>query len=673
MILAQRERPGNMRLFSKYSLFTAVFWSLLSVWIQANDRLISDSWESRSIDGNMVRWDSRAKGHVFCFLGCECPVARFYASKLSALHGDLTEKGIRFIAVMSNQHDSEADILRFQKELEIPFPILRDAGQTLAARWKATRTAEVVVLDPRGEVVYRGRVDDQVSPGIKRPEAKQHDLRDSLLELIEKGETHVASTSPVGCLITFERKVEGHSKLTFNGEIGRIFNKHCYDCHRRGDIGPFDISVYEEVRGWADMICEVIDNGRMPPWHANKEHGKFMNARSMSLEEIEKVKRWVSEGSPLGSASEGVPWKEVDSGWRLPKEPDLIVSMRDRPYRIPAEGTVDYQYFVVDPKLTEDKWVDAAQVIPGNLSVVHHAIVFIRPPDGTPFSGTSWLTAYVPGQRVSGFPSGHARFVPAGSKFVFQMHYTPNGTEQLDVTQLGISFVDTSSVTHEVTTIMGIDQSFEIPPHANHYMVHGNVRVPQKDAVLLAVSPHMHLRGKAFQLRSYTSRGESKILLDVPRYDFNWQHTYEFEEPVPFSSIDRLEFDVVFDNSEGNPSNPDPEQFVMWGDQTWEEMAVAFFEIATPRNSEMKRDRTVRSRQNPSVDIQSAAAVTDDAASKWADNYIRRFDRDRNGILEKSEVSDLVRVYSFHLIDQNGDERLTRDELVRSFEARRGR
>ncbi|MBU6174503.1 MAG: alkyl hydroperoxide reductase, partial [Planctomycetes bacterium] len=186
-------------------------------------------------------------------------------------------------------------------------------------------------------------------------------------------------------------------------------------------------------------------------------------------------------------------------------------------------------------------------------------------------------------------------------------------------------------------------------------------------------SPHMHLRGKAFQLRSYTSRGESKILLDVPRYDFNWQHTYEFEEPVPFSSIDRLEFDVVFDNSEGNPSNPDPEQFVMWGDQTWEEMAVAFFEIATPRNSEMKRDRTVRSRQNPSVDIQSAAAVTDDAASKWADNYIRRFDRDRNGILEKSEVSELVRVYSFHLIDQNGDERLTRDELVRSFEARRGR
>lgn len=673
MILDHRERLGIMRLFSKYSLLVAVFWSLLSVWIRANDRLISDAWESKSIDGNMVRWDSRAKGHVFCFLGCECPVARFYASRLSALHSDLKERGIRFVAVMSNQHDSEADILRFQKELEIPFPILRDAGQTLAAGWKATRTAEVVVLDSRGQVAYRGRVDDQMSPGIKRPEAKQHDLRDALVELIEIGETHVASTSPVGCLITFERKVEGRSQSTFSGEIGRIFNKHCYDCHRRGDIGPFDISVYEEVRGWADMICEVIDNGRMPPWHANKEHGKFLNARSMSLEEIEKVKRWVLEGSPLGSTSEGLPWKAVDSGWRLPKQPDLIVAMRDRPYRIPAEGAVDYQYFVVDPKLTEDKWVDAAQVIPGNASVVHHAIVFIRPPDGTAFNGTSWLTAYVPGQRVSGFPSGHARFVPAGSKFVFQMHYTPNGTEQLDVTQLGVSFVDASSVTHEVTTIMGIDQSFEIPPHANHHLVHGNVRIPQKDAVLLAVSPHMHLRGKAFQLRSYASRGEQKILLDVPRYDFNWQHTYEFEEPVPFSSIDRLEFDVVFDNSESNPSNPDPEQFVMWGDQTWEEMAVAFFEIATPRSSEMKRDRTVRSRQTPSVDIRSAVDIPDDAASKWADNYIRRFDRDRDGILEKSEVSDLIRVYSFHLIDQNGDELLTRDELVRSFEARRGR
>src|SRR5581483_5875234 len=203
--------------------------------------------------------------------------------------------------------------------------------------------------------------------------------------------------------------------------------------------------------------------------------------------------------------------------------------------------TVEYQYFVVDPHVDEDRWVCAAQVIPGSRATVHHCIVFIRPPDGSDVRGVGYLTGYVPGQRSFTLPTGYARKLPAGSKLVFQMHYTPNGIDQDDLTQIGINFLDESDVTHEVFTLIGINQDFEIPPQTADFAVHSAVEWFPRRAELLAIVPHMHVRGKAFEARSRVD-GKSHVLLDVPRYDFNWQHVYELSEPLPLKQIEKLEF-----------------------------------------------------------------------------------------------------------------------------------
>jgi hypothetical protein len=629
-------------------------------------------WSAASVDGKTYQWKIESKSQVFCFLGCECPVARFYATRLASLYREYNQQGIDFVGVMSNRHDSKEDVIRFATELSIPFPLILDSDQQIAKSLNASRTAEIVVLDSQSSIVYRGRVDDQMSPGVKRAAAKNEELRDLLAGITSGKKLSLPNTTPVGCLITFDRKLESTSDVSYCKDVAPIFYKHCYECHRAGDIGPFDIADFDEVKGWAEMIGEVVANRRMPPWHASAGHVPLRNQRSMQPDELETIQRWVAAGSPYGNKADLPELPSLRQGWLLAREPDLVVSMRNKPYNIPADGTVDYQYFVVDPKITEDKWVNAAQVIPGNAGVVHHAIVFIRPPDGEKFQGISWLTAFVPGQRPSAFPDGLARRIPAGSKLVFQMHYTPNGIEQTDLTKIGMTFVDPGTLTHEVSTIIGIDQSFEIAPNEANHMVSREVRLPSRDSILLAVSPHMHLRGKSFQLRAKGQDHKTSILLDVPQYDFNWQHTYEFESPLHTSQLDSLEFEVAFDNSVNNPFNPNPNEYVMWGDQTWEEMAVAFFEIATPLASKESEPTTRKGRNRESL-AKNESSETGSAALEWAKEYMRRFDKNGDGRVALSETNDLIRRYSFNTIDKNGDGFLTSDELVKSFEGRRGR
>ncbi len=340
----------------------------------------------------------------------------------------------------------------------------------------------------------------------------------------------------------------------------------------------------------------------------------------------------------------------------MTRSPDLVVQMRKTPYAIPAEGTVDYQYFVVDPQLKEDKWISEAQVVPGNPGVVHHAIVFIRPPDGVDFRGVSWLTAYVPGQRQHVMPVGSGRRIPAGSKFVFQMHYTPNGTPQNDLTKVGMVFVDEASVKNEVVTLMAINQEFEIPPQVADHPVSAKLRRLPKGGQLLAVSPHMHVRGKSFEL-FMKQAGQQRTLLNVPRYDFNWQHTYELAEPLSLDSVDGIEFLARFDNSSGNPVNPNPNEVVTWGDQTWEEMAVAFFEVSQPLENG-RADRTKQLTEEEKLAKQQAA-------ERFADEFLSRLDTNRDGHVHFDETPISIQRYSFHRFDNNGDRQIDRDELVK--------
>jgi peroxiredoxin len=637
------------------------------------DAALPPELPATTVTGAAVDPEPAAVCRVFCFLGVECPVARLYASRLEELVTRYRDRGVQFIGVNSNPHDSAEEVATAAAELGLTFPFVKDASQQVARRLAATRTAEVVVVDAAGHVAYRGRIDDQYAPGVTRPTPTRHDLAEALDAVLAGRPVASAETTPVGCLITFvDAPVEPAADApTFTAAVAPVLFQHCGECHRPGDIGPFDISDYAEVRGWGEMMVEVMEQGRMPPWHASPEHGEFKNVRTLPAGTIELVRRWLDAGMPFGDAAEMPALPPAVAGWRLPREPDVVVAMDRDGFRVPASGTVEYQYYVADPGLEEDLWVSAAQVVPGATDVVHHAIAFARPPDDAAFTSLGLITAYVPGQRATILPPGHARRVPAGSKIVYQMHYTPSGTERVDLSQLGLVGMPAADVTHEVLTIAAMEQDFVIPPHASSYPVEAVTSRWPAGATLLAISPHMHLRGRAFQVIAVRATGE-ELLLDVPRYDFNWQHTYELTDPLPLDDVEALKIVAVFDNSTENPANPAPAEDVMWGDQTYEEMALAFFEVSRPLAAADSGGRGTTAGGRDEMAGGSTGAVELRAAT-YADGFLARFDRNHDGVVTKAEASAVVRMLSFSILDRDGDGRITRSELVAAVQDRLGR
>ena len=611
------------------------------------------SFNLSSLDGTKLvvdppRESDKAKLTVLLFTGVECPLAKLYAPRVAAL-AEKYSKSTRFFGISSNQQDSASEFKQFITDHKINFPCGKDFNNVVADQFEVKRTPEVIVLDQEFKIRYRGRIDDQYSPGISRNQVRRQDLKIAIDELLAGKAVTQPETVPQGCLLGRIKETVKTPTVTYAKQISRIFQANCNQCHRDGEIGPFVLDDFEEAVGWGDMIVEVIDNGRMPPWHADPKHGSFLNDRRMSEEDKDLIRKWVADGTPFGDAANLPEKPTYVEGWRLPKQPDLVLPMRKRPFTVPAEGSVDYQYFVVDPKFKEDKWVSAVEVIPGNRSVVHHSIVFIRPPNGKKLPDIGWLGAYVPGQQSIGFSESRARFVPAGSKFVFQQHYTPNGSEQTDLTKVGLVFADEKEVTEQLQTYMAIDQDFEIKPNDPNHVVRMRLKRLPKNGTLLSISPHMHFRGKSFTAKlKRKSDGGTDVLLSVPQYDFNWQHIYQLSKPLPLSDVSSITADVVFDNSSANPFNPDPEEYVTWGDQTWEEMAIGFFDVSVPRKPESVKDE------------RTPAAIKADAEAEQAKQAKHKAKIDKT-------VTDF-----FARFDANEDNIITRDELPLALQSKRG-
>ena len=591
---------------------------------------------------------------VLAFLGTECPLAKLYGPRLADMSKEYQSRGVTIVGINANAQDSLTEIAAYVRRHEIDFPMLKDIGNRVADQVGAIRTPEVFVLDRDRIVRYWGRIDDQFGVGYAREKPTTHELKDAIDRLLAKRAIAQPSVESVGCYIGRVREASGDSDVTYSQDVARILQKHCVECHREREIAPFTLTEYDEVSGWAETILEVIDDKRMPPWHANPEHGSFTNSRVMSDDEKRIIREWVEAGAPQGDPSDLPESREYLSGWRLPRLPDQIVAMGSTPFVVPADETVEYQYFVVDPKLKKDTWVSAAEVIPGNRAVVHHAIVFIRPPGQVKRDGLGWLAAYVPGQSTTSYLKGQAIFVPAGSKFVFQMHYTPIGTEQSDLTKVGLIFADPEEVQERALTMVAIDRNFEIPPHAENHEVRTWFDRFPKNARLLAIAPHMHLRGKAFRFVLHHGQRQ-EVLLDVPNYDFNWQHAYMLETPIELQEGMRIECIANFDNSENNLVNPDPEATVRWGDQTWEEMVVAYFGVAVPKEQEMK---DLRRREK-------SLAERRQNAEQAAQKMFERFDKNQDDAIGRKEVPESFRVFAFRDFDHNSDGRITRDEARR--------
>ena len=550
------------------------------------------NFELKQVDGQPFSLDDYrdSKLVVVAFLGYECPLVRLYVPRLNELQRAYQDQGVAWLAINANQHDSLAELQKFAQTMEMSFPLLKDPGNKVADLFAAERTPEVFVLDANRVIRYRGRIDDQYTYGRQRPEPTSHDLANAIDSLLADQPVEEAVTSAPGCIIgrVLQPKEDAEGGVTYTKQISRILQKSCVSCHRAGEIGPFELTNYEEVVGWAGMIQEVVNERRMPPWHANPDYGQFSNDCRLSEDEVAMINQWVDNGAPQGDPADLPDPVHYAEGWQI-GEPDLVVSMDDDPFPVPATGVLEYEYFVVDPGFKEDKWISAAECRPDKRAVIHHIIVGILGQGEFSDDGgvhdqlqSDWLAATAPGAPPMKLPPGYAKRIPAGSKLVFQMHYTPNGVATQDLSSIGFKFVDPETVTHQVMTLKAWNDEFRIPPHDAEHRVRATYRF-HEDMELLSLFPHMHLRGKAFRYTAKYPDGSEEIVLDVPNYDFNWQNGYYLVTPKSIPKGTRFRCQAAFDNSDQNLANPDPDEAVYWGDQTWEEMMIGYFDVAVPR------------------------------------------------------------------------------------------
>ena len=549
-----------------------------------------EAFSARNFDGKQYSLAdfSDSKLVVVAFLGTECPLAKLYGPRLAEVAREFKDRDVALVGIASNQQDSIAELAHYARLHKIDFPLLKDVNNVIADQFGAIRTPEMFVLDADRAIRYWGRVDDQFgfqSGGIayQRTEPKRRDLAVAIEELLAGNPPTQAVTLAQGCHIGRVKKPVADSAVTYSKHVAAVFNKNCVSCHREGQIGPFPMTTYEQCVGWAEMIREVVAERRMPPWHADPSVGHFINDARLSDAEKELIDQWVDNGAPQGDPADLPPAPQFSSGWQIPK-PDCVVYMADKPYDVPSSGTIEYQRFVVDPGWTEDKWIQALECVPGNTAVVHHIIVYLVPPGVTP-SGqagrvrSNWLGAYAPGLRTQPLEPGFARYVQKGSKLLFELHYTANGTPQQDKSYAGFVFADPKTVKKEVAVQNAGNFTFKIPPHDANYQVESEF-VFRQNALLLSVAPHMHLRGKDFRYDLVYPDGKTETILWIPRYDFGWQTTYELAEPKHVPRGTKMHCVAHFDNSEDNLANPDPSAEVGWGEQTWEEMMFGWFDMA---------------------------------------------------------------------------------------------
>ena len=468
----------------------------------------------------------------------------------------------------------------FSRRHDLPFRLLKDPDNKVADKFGAQRMSEVFVLDRERVVRYQGAIDDQYGIGFSRPEPQHRHLAAALEELLADKPVSRASTAASGCLIGRVPRVESHGDVTYANQISRILNQRCVECHRTGEVAPFPLTNYEEVVGWADMIREVTTERRMPTWLAAPQFGKFSNDCSLPESDIALIKTWADNGAPLGDAKDLPEPSKFTPGWRIDR-PDRVFYMSDEPFSVPAEGTVEYQFFVIDPKFEEDVWIKAAEARPGNAAVVHHHVAYFVPPGQDtrgPVEIKNQIAGYAPGTPPYRFPPGVALRIPRGSKIAFQLHYTPSGTVQTDRSSLGIVLADPAEVKREIRGEITGEFRFRIPPNDPAYEIQAKWPFAA-DTLLVNLAPHMHVRGKAFRFELEHPDGHRETLLDVPRYDFNWQLRYELAEPLLIRQGSTLHCLAVYDNSAGNRANPNPSAAVTFGEQTWEEMMFGIFQL----------------------------------------------------------------------------------------------
>lgn len=550
-------------------------------------RLVPD-FEFMDLAGQLHRLAdfSVNRATVIAMTSTSCPMSRKYLPSLVQLSQQYSEQGVQFILVNCVASDSIAGMKEAARLLHETSIYVVDEDERFLHHPGAVSTTDVFVLDAARTVVYHGAVNDQYGIGYARDEPQHHWLRDALEDVLADRRVAVAATSAPGCLLEPDQPVKETASVTWHGRVSRIMQQHCQTCHHEGAVGPFPLMTYQEVSAHAAMIREVVETKRMPPWLAedvSEPHPGWANDRSLAAADRHDLLAWLNGGRPEGDPQDAALPLQWNAGWQMGR-PDRIVQIPESKV-VRAEGEMPYEYAFVKWTSEEDTWVQGYEVRPTDISVVHHVIVEVLEPGtrrrmGGDGAGAYWA-AYVPGNAAIMYPDGYGRRIPAGSTIQFQLHYQPNGTATTDQTELGL-YLSKSVPEREVRTIAVANPRISIPAGAAAHVETFSREVP-RDMPILGLMAHMHVRGTAFQIELDRRDGtDPMMLLNIPRYDFNWQLRYAPAGPVVLPRGSRLQLTAVYDNSTANPANPNPQQSVKWGDQTSDEMMIGYVETWVP-------------------------------------------------------------------------------------------
>ncbi|MCE2437541.1 MAG: redoxin domain-containing protein [Pseudomonadales bacterium] len=567
---------------------------------------ISASWAHPLDVGNFTLLDQRGHAHelyyysdasaiVVVMQGNGCPIVRNLLADLRALRAVYEPQKVRFLMLNSNLQDSRESVADEAQEWGIDFPILVDETQLVGESLGVTRTGEALLIDPRDwAVVYRGPVNDRVRFARQKETASHHYLADSIDSVLRGEQPALQERIVEGCLINFDVAHTDVGEISYADTIVPILETNCLGCHEEGGIGPWQMNSYEMVRGFSPMISEVLLTNRMPPWHADPLVGSWRNDRSISDEHKQTLLRWIEAGSPRGDGPDPLKTRaRREVAWEI-GQPDFVVELPK--FEVPASGVVDYQEWTFPHGVAQSGWLRAVQVIPGDSSVVHHVLYGTSRPNsqGKGFSLVDdFLGGYAPGIGADAYPGELGVRIEAGHNQEVQLHYTPVGKPVADRTKIGFYLHDDPPARILRTGVI-MNPDISIPPRKKE---HEEVAYFVFDyrATIFQFLPHAHYRGRSARFGLEYPDGSSSLALSVPKYDFNWQTGYWLQEPLEVPAGTRLVYYSVYDNSAQNPANPDPEETVYWGLQSWEEMLFGVFTFAwegeTAEHPVHQRDR----------------------------------------------------------------------------------
>lgn len=552
------------------------------------------------------------KGNILFFVRGGCPIAKLYTPR----YKDLIQKykeDFNFFIVFSSADETPKELSKSILGNVEGAITVHDSLSLIAKQAEISVSPTVLLLDGQFSYIYKGPIDDQYGISGRKPAPLHNYLEDRVLQIKNGTSPAFETIQTQGCdmgLYEYKTDEKAKSNITYYSHIKSIIQRgQCLRCHQDNNIAEFQpLGSYEDVAGVSLTAATRISSRRMPPWQADPRYGDFHDAKRLSIQDIQTFVEWTKNGSPKGDPKDE-PKNTSEDNHASIESPDRVWKMPVA-FDVPADGVLEYKYFLTDSGLTEDTWVSAVNVLPGKLSVVHHSRLFVIPPDmqieeptlvqkmmghrlklseeqlkwatalwgstGSDPSPTS-LGSYTPGTNRA-FSEGMGVLIPKGSKILFEQHYTPNGTAAKDQTSVSVKFSKTPPKYQILELPLGPKLSIKIPPGDANYSITSEYEFPRK-AKIVSFRPHMHLRGKSYRVEIVKPGKEKETLLWIPHWDYKWQTYYEFKTPIDVEPGTQILATATWDNSAENPSNPNPADTVTFGPKIDDEMAMAYMNM----------------------------------------------------------------------------------------------